>query len=377
MIIPLGSGTMIRADDPLLASCEELWWLARPELAGLAPLNDLLAHRRTLQGRARLVWTIREGERPPTGVRPDGLVAPEFRVFLGPSNSRRERLSLRRVVNFLEGRRIGLALGGGGARGFAHCGVLKVLDEEELAIDRIAGTSMGALVGHNYAAGTVPDEIVGGISVAAQAPLFLRLLPHGRLINFAWKARTGAYERALRSIYGRDCFEELDFPLQIVTSDLVGGTVVVRREGDCTDAVIESINLPLLAPPILRDGKALVDGGILNNLPTDLLVEQGLETILAVDVMVGSEDWKPPARHRLGVFESLLRVAELQHMRLTQHGARSADHLLRVNLERFSLTDFESVPARAIAAAGEEAARQALPTLRALLAPPWRTPPAT
>jgi predicted acylesterase/phospholipase RssA len=156
-----------------------------------------------------------------------------------------------------------------------------------------------------------------------------------------------------------------------VASDLLQGEQVVRESRDCVDAVIESINLPIFSRPILRDGRALVDGGVLNNLPSDLLLAQQIETVVAVDVL--SSNGESPAEPRpIGMLESLLRIAELQHERLTAQSAGQADLLLRVDAGRFSLTDFSLAPAKEIAALGESAARRAIARLRSLVPPRWR-----
>jgi predicted acylesterase/phospholipase RssA/CRP-like cAMP-binding protein len=372
-------GLEARHTDPRLVPCEELWWVVDPACAaaGLPVLADLLARRKTLQGRTRLIWALREGERPLLDPRPPNLLSPEFRVFLpasGAPSSRREKASIRRVVGDLEGLRVGLALGGGGSRGFAHCGVLKVLEEEGIAVDRIAGTSMGALVGLTYAAGTPPDQIVEEIAREARVPLALRFVPQGRYLSFWLKARTGAFERSIRETYGRIRFEELDFPLQTVTADLIRGEPVVRESGDCVDAVIESINLPVFSRPILRDGRALVDGGILNNLPTDLLLAHEIEAVIGVDVLSSGADAAGNGDpRRPGMLEALLRVAEIQHERLTALGAGQADLLLRVDAGRFAMTDFSPENARRIAELGDAAARAAVESLRELVPARWRS----
>jgi predicted acylesterase/phospholipase RssA/CRP-like cAMP-binding protein len=376
----------LRPEDPLLSACEELWWIVEPGLAQAAfrSLALLLERKRALHGRIRLVWSLHEGEQPVAGARPDGLLGAEYRLILsadGVPATRRQRLSLRRIVGALEGLRIGLALGGGGARGLSHCGVLKVLEEEGIAIDRIVGTSIGALVGMNYAAGTPPDEVAAEIAREAQAPWWLRRLPKGRYLNFARKARTGAFERSLRAVYGKLDFDHLDFPLHVVVSDLTRAEVVVRERGDCIDGVIESINLPPFARPIVRDGRMLVDGGILNNLPTDVLLAQEVEVALAVDVLggaaeseheIGGRGGSGHAARPPGVFETMLRVAEVQHTRLSSYGAGAADLLLHIHTGSVGLADFDLERAPEIVALGEVAARTSIASIRGLLPSRWR-----
>jgi predicted acylesterase/phospholipase RssA/CRP-like cAMP-binding protein len=377
VIVAFEPGLETRPNDSRVVPCEELWWILDPACAetGCAALTELLARRKTLHGRTRLAWGLREGERPHRTPRPANLLRPEFRVFLpvrGEPGSRREKASVRRVIGDLEGLRVGLALGGGGSRGFAHCGVLRVLEDEGIIVDRIAGTSMGALVGFLYAAGTHPDQIVEEVAREAKTPLALRFLPHGRYLSFWLKARTGAFERSIREAYGAIRFDELDLPLQTVSADLISGEPCVRDRGDCVDAVIESINLPMLARPIVRDGRVLVDGGLLNNLPTDLLVADDIEAVIGIDVL-SSGGWSANGEpRRPGVLEALLRVAEIQHERLTRLGAGRADFMLRVDAGDFHMIDFSPTTAKSVAELGASVARAELSNLRAVVSGRWQ-----
>ena len=368
--------------DPRLVPIEELWWVVDP--AGYptfrSTIDDLMARRRNLRGRTRLMWALHEGERPSRGVRSQSLLSPDLRAFLprsGRPTSRRERNSFRRIVGHLEGMRVGIALGGGGSRGLAHCGVLRVLEREGIAADRLAGTSMGALVAMKYSAGTDPDEIVEDVTRAARSPAPLRWLPWGDLASYSLKARTGAFERILRGKYGDIRFEELDLPLRTVSADLVRGEPVVREQGDCVDAVIESITIPMFARPILRDGCALVDGGLLNNLPTDLLIAQQMELVVGVNVLSTADSFAAHRRsngevRRPGVIELLLRVAEIQHERLSALGAMQADLLLHVDVGKFALMDFSPTRARELAAEGQRVAEENAEKIRSLLPAKWR-----
>jgi predicted acylesterase/phospholipase RssA len=162
-----------------------------------------------------------------------------------------------------------------------------------------------------------------------------------------------------------------------VTSDLVRGEAVVREQGDCVDAVIESITLPMFAQPLLREGRALVDGGLLNNLPTDLLIAQQMEVVIGVDVFSSAVTFdlhdRPSGKlRRPGVMELLLRIAEIQHERVSSLGAMQADLLLQVDVGRFALLDFAPARARALAAEGERAAEENVEKLRSLLPATWR-----
>lgn len=187
---------------------------------------------------------------------------------------------LRRLARLVSGAARGLVLGGGGARGLAHLGVLKALDEAGCGPDFVGGTSMGAII----AAGLAMDWSVDEIQARTEAffgtsnPINDYTLPLHAL------TRGAKVDAGLATRYGGVRIEDLWLPFFCVSSNLTTGSTMVHRSGDLATALRASIAIPGLLPPVLCDEGVLVDGGMMNNLPAD--VAAGLERgpVLAVDV---------------------------------------------------------------------------------------------
>lgn len=206
--------------------------------------------------------------------------------------------------------RIGLVLGGGGARGGAHVGVLKVLDELRVPIDCVAGTSMGALVGGTFAAGTPPEQIEREITAINWAATIgsegrRALLPmqrkkagitysnnieftvhDGRLRGGAGLLSSQKVESQLRLLIGdarrtRD-FDDLPLPFRAVATDLASGSVVVLENGDLAQAMRASMAVPGVFTPVVVDGQVLADGGLLRNLPVDVARSLCADVVITV-----------------------------------------------------------------------------------------------
>jgi NTE family protein len=208
--------------------------------------------------------------------------------------------------------RVGLVLGGGGARGAAHIGVLKELERLRIPIDAIAGTSMGAIVGGLYATGVDANELerlVASMDWAAalkdesaredlsfrrkqderQFPINFEmglrgkdfLLPNG--VIQGQKLELLLRELTLHASHVKD-FDDLSIPFRAIASDIVAGEAVVLGDGDLTMAIRASMSVPGVFAPALVDGKLLVDGGLIGNLPVDVMQEMGVDIIIAVDV---------------------------------------------------------------------------------------------
>jgi predicted acylesterase/phospholipase RssA len=277
-------------------------------------------------------------------------------------------------VRHLRGVRLGLALGGGGARGLAHLGVLSVLERAGISFDLMAGTSSGALMGLPYAAGWNPQQALRGFHEALMPPRLLRWSGATRRAFLAGMFRSGGWNRLLRPYFGEAKLEQLQLPLSTVAADLIGGRTVIRRQGDAIHAVLESINVPVLSRPILRDGMALVDGGIVNNVPADVLAAQGATLVVAIDV---SPRLRQPYRTvGWGTIGSLLaqgnplrtlsRVREIQAYDGTALRAQAAGLIISPDTSGFDFSDFHR--AHELAAVGAAAGEELLPTLRDMLA---------
>jgi len=218
--------------------------------------------------------------------------------------------------------RIGLVLSGGGSRGLAHVGVLTALDEMHIPIDAIAGTSMGAVVGGLYASGMTPaeiDQLLGGMdwNVAfrdrpARDTLNFRRKQDDRefLVRVPLGLSGGSFRVPRGLIQGQrltqtlrletlpvaavEDFDQLPTPFRAVAADLETGERVVLGKGDLTSAMRASMSAPGVFEPIEVDGRLLVDGGIVENLPVDVAKAMGVDVVIAIDV-----GWQPVKRKEL------------------------------------------------------------------------------
>jgi NTE family protein len=206
--------------------------------------------------------------------------------------------------------RVGLVLGGGGAKGAAHIGVLRVLEELRVPIDCVAGTSMGALVGATFAAGVAPADIesavlaidwsetVGGQGRCDQMPIERKLSGVTYSNNFEFGIRDGsltapagifatqAIENRIRTLVSRawftESFDDLPIPFRAVATDMLTGDMVVLDSGPLADAMRASMAIPGAFAPVRTDGRILSDGGLMRNLPVDVARELCADVVIAV-----------------------------------------------------------------------------------------------
>jgi NTE family protein len=270
--------------------------------------------------------------------------------------------------------RVGLALSGGGARGLAHIGVLRVLEREGIPVDFLAGTSMGGLIAAAYAAGLDPDFL------EQEA---LRMASVRRLLALADLSlpRRGLFEGQKVSEYlsarlGERTFAELRIPLALVAVDLNSGREVYLRQGRVADAVRATVALPGLLAPVERDGQLLVDGGLLENLPVHAVRQLGAAVVIAVDVSSDGQTMSHlvQAVHRRRyvpngladtidvLYRSLaVMMAEVSRRQLAE---ASPEVIIRPAIPP-DVTVLTGFPRAAeIIAVGEEAALEALPHIR-------------
>ncbi len=248
---------------------------------------------------------------------------------------------------------VGLALGGSMSRGFAHIGVIKVLLQEGIKIDYIAGTSMGSVVAALYACGlkiTVIEQLAQGIS----RRIWLDM-------NFP---RMGfiAGERLEELIYlltGRRKFEDLSVPLAVVATDLETGGRVVLRQGLIAKAVRASCATPGIFNPTELNGRLLVDGGVLERVPSAVVRGMGADFVIAVDVGSTVEQYK--ISH---IFDILSKSIDIMSREIYRTQAQDANAVITPDL--MNIAPFQFHRAAEAIAQGEKAARQALPLLRTL-----------
>ena len=196
-------------------------------------------------------------------------------------------------------KRVALALGSGGARGYAHIGVINELRDRGYDVVGIAGSSMGALVGGLFAAGSL-DEFTGWATTLT-GPAMLRLLDPS--ISAAGVFRAGKILDAVRDILGEVTIEELSIPYTAVTTDLIAGKSVWLQRGPLDEAIRASIAIPGVIAPHVLDGRILADGGILDPLPIAPIAATNADLTIAVSVSGMeadvSDDGARPTRDRL------------------------------------------------------------------------------
>lgn len=210
--------------------------------------------------------------------------------------------------------RIGLALGGGGARGWAHIGVLNALDEHGLKPDIVCGTSIGALVGGIYAAGKVRElgEWVGGLGRRDVISLVDFKIGGGGVIGLR------RLMRLYREHLGEPRIEDLDIPFAAVATDLDAWSEVWLRSGSLLSAIRASIAIPGIFTPVHLDGRWLMDGGVVNPVPVSLCRALGADLVIAVDLQVG------PAMNGAGEIQPGAAGAGVVHQRPESHRGEDA-----------------------------------------------------
>jgi predicted acylesterase/phospholipase RssA len=255
----------------------------------------------------------------------------------------------------------------------AHLGVLKALEQHGIYIDMLAGTSAGAMTGTLYAAGLNPDYITHTFKTALQPSWFFRQLPGGSYWYLLYKYRRKQFESMLRKCLGRAKMEQLSLPIVTISVDLVEGEPVVSERGDATSAILESINLPPLALPIIDSGRALVDGALLNNVPADVLVAKGCNFVIASSVTAKLEkDFmgiRSKGRSLNGRFFStpqvIMRQNMIQNYNMNAVGVQPADFVVAPDVTSFEVSEFTRADEMALI--GETTTNATVAKLRKML----------
>ena len=251
--------------------------------------------------------------------------------------------------------RIGLALGGGAARGFAHIGVIQVLEEAGIKPDLVVGTSAGSLVAAMYASGKTGHEM----AVLAQT------LDEGGITDWAFPTRGlirgEALARYVREQTGGRTIEQMKLPLGIVATDLDSGTGILFQRGDTGSAVRASSAVPAVFQPVRIGTREYVDGGLVSPVPVRFARQMGAELVIAVDIS------SPPDGNATGdVMKMLLQTFAIMGKSINQFELRDADVVLRPVLQGVASADF-TARLKALQAGREVALRQ-LPELKARIA---------
>jgi len=257
---------------------------------------------------------------------------------------------------------VALALGGGFARGFAHLGVLKVLEENRVPVSHLAGTSVGSVFGGAYASG---------------APL-ARILAASRTIRFRDIARWSVSRLGLASnhrladlidrVFEAKSFEDMKIPLAVVATDLATGDPVVFRQGPLVEVIRASCAYPGLFEPIQIGTRCLADGGLVAPVPTQAARQLGAQVVLGVSV--GTEDTRRDAPKN--VFQVVARAVAAAQKHQLDAWESHADLVIRPDVQNLAWDDFDR--ASEAIEAGEAAARRALPRIERLISSAVRRP---
>jgi len=287
--------------------------------------------------------------------------------------------------------RIGLALAGGGGKGWAHIGVLKVLEELRVPIDCIAGTSAGSIVGGIYASGTSVAEMEEVIVASNWGRLFqdspprqdeslsrkaqdlrglwdLELgvgkagvkLPSG---IFAGQQVNALLRRLTLRAVGTEAFDELEIPFRAVATDLKTGDLVVLDRGELATAMRASMAVPGAFTPEPVGGRLLVDGGLRQNLPVETVRAMGADIVIAVD-LGEVEPTAAQLANPLGVANQMISIFINLNVRASREALTPDDIVIEPQVQKYSSSDFSK--GAALIPIGETAARQVEDRLRAL-----------
>jgi NTE family protein len=290
--------------------------------------------------------------------------------------------------------KIGLVLGGGGARGAAHIGVLKVLERERIPVHAIAGTSMGSIVGGLYAAGYTPDEIEALIAsldwkdffsddpARADLPMRRKDEDYRDLLDFKLGLREGKLiaprgvlqgqkflnllRRMLMPYWRLKSFDDLPIPFRAIGTDIGGGGQVVFKDGDLSLAIRASMSVPGAFAPIRVNGRLMVDGGVVNNVPVDIVKAMGVDRVVVVDVGEPLAD-EDTLGSPLSITMQMITLLMKQRTDQVLSEMSPEDVLIRPDLGAMSSAAFD----RAVStiALGEQAAEAAVAQLRPLALP--------
>lgn len=278
----------------------------------------------------------------------------------------------------LNGKKVGLALGSGAARGLAHIGVLRVLQREGIPIDLIAGTSAGAFIGAIYARWRDAEGIREQALEATRkkmAPFIDPSLPRTGLI------RGRKIKRLMASYIGGDIkFSDLQIPFACVATDIDTGEEVVFDSGPVPEALRASISVPALFTVEKLDGRYLVDGGLANPVPVSVARRMGADFVIAVNVLPDVTDRagrvsraRGRARKEPNIFQVLLQTLYISSASLVKSNLKEADFVIEPRVAHIGAGDFNR--GQEFIEQGELAAESAIPEIKRKLAALQGLPP--
>lgn len=252
-------------------------------------------------------------------------------------------------------KKVGLALSGGGARGLAHIGVLKVLHDHRIPIDYIAGTSVGSLIGSLYAGGVNITTMMEISSKVKWKHFFRIVLSKTGLVS------SEEIEKFVIDLIGKKTFPEMEIPFSAVAIDIATGKKLILNKGEVYKAVRASCSFPWMYIPLKTEHHLLVDGVLEENLPSTTVREMGADLVIGVDVI--------PRIEKIDCFNNVLeifdRALDLFILNQNKDPKKNCDVLLTPIKEK--VTSLELDKAGYLVELGEECAKQALPQIKSLL----------
>lgn len=251
--------------------------------------------------------------------------------------------------------RIGLALGGGAARGFAHIGVLQVLEEQGIKPDFIVGTSAGSVVATLYASGKTPTELTTMAMTLDESTITDWVFPGRSLL------KGEALAKFVRNLTGGKQIENMRIPLGIVAADLQSGQPILFRKGDPGTAVRASSSVPGVFAPVMIGGREYIDGGAVSPIPVRYAKQMGADVVIAVDISA-----IPEGQPTKGAVDILLQTFNIMGHAISQYELQDADVVMRPKLEGIGSAEFSA--RRLSILAGREAALMVMPQLKERIA---------
>jgi len=260
--------------------------------------------------------------------------------------------------------KVGLALGSGGPRGLAHIGVIKVLEENNIPIDFIAGCSIGSMIGGLYAL-TKDINWIEKMALETGWRRIVSLLAEPALLSGGLVGGE-KIEKFILEQTGRKKFEDLKIPFIAVATDINTGKEVRIKKGDLAKAIRISCSVPLVFKPAEREDKLLVDGGLSNPVPDDVVRKMGADVVIAVNLdAYFSKDGIEIHNNKLGIYAMANQTINVLRYHLAQYSLQDADVIIIPKVGRISWARFAK--GRGIIKKGETEAQLAMPKIKKCL----------
>ena len=271
--------------------------------------------------------------------------------------------TVRRISRHVGDALIGIAFGCGAAQGLAHIGILKVIEKERIPVDIVTGTSIGAVIAAFWASGRSAaqiEEIVSGFQDKMKTlRLFDFAIPRRGLM------RGRAIRRFLKKQFGGMTFHDLKMPLHIVACDIETREEIVIESGPIVEAVMASLAIPGVFEPVEIGGRPIVDGGIVNPLPTNVLMKMGVSKIIAINALPSPDDIQKSKKKLANIFDVMVNSIQASEYILAEMNCQNVDIAMHPIVP--SVDWYEFYESAKIIRRGEEEALKYLPQLRELV----------